>query len=322
MAQKPPDTIVRSIESGTKPGDRNLLVFDRPDEVKGRSLEANASRMALAEHKLGDIMVTIGLLTPEAKERVLDRQAKTGRSFGECAVRMKLITARELEHALSAQFAFQPPVLDQRTLTKDLVMAREPFGTYGESMRAIANRLISQWGPVKHHALAITSSSPGEGRSHVAANLAMAFAQYGWRTLLIDADMRNPRQHQIFGVSQHPGLSRLLCTHAPEDVVRPVPFLDNLSVITAGPTPPNVVELLSRDELRTLLRHARESFDIVIVDTPSGDTFVDAEIIAKAVGSALIVATQNHTRMKSIRTFKEDLDNRGVQTVGVLLNTP
>lgn len=268
-------------------------------------------------------MVALGMLTPKDVERVLARQRKTGLPFGECALRLRKVKPKQLEYALSVQFAYQYPVSGNFRITKDLAMAHEPFGEYGEALRSVSSRLLSQWWRPDRKTLAITSSEPREGRSHLAANLAVAFAQFGRSTLLIDADMRRPGQHRIFNVSLHPGLSRLLCGFVPEseNVLRPIPFLKNLALITSGPCPPNAVELISHDKLGALLRQARDHFDVLIVDTPCSTRYIDAEIIAESAGSALVVACRNRTRLKSVHALKQRLAMRGVNFAGVVVNT-
>ena len=247
--------------------------------------------------------------------------AKSGKSFGECAVDMRLVTRKQLDQALGLQFAHQVPMSGKVEAAKDAVVAHEPFGTYSESMRTIASRLMQQWWSPTSKTLAVVSSAPGEGRSHVAANLAIAFAHFGHRTLLVDADMRNPRQHTTFKVPLHPGLSRFLCGQAPEDSVRSVSFLDKLMLITAGPTPPNAVEVLSRPELDALLRHAQRSFDVIVLDTPASAAWqADTEIIAKAAGSALIIGAKNQSRVRALNALRKKLADAGVKIAGFVMN--
>lgn len=316
MSPQDGDTVLRAMERVAQIPDK-----DRP--ASGKNLlftEHSVPQVALAHLRLGEVMVQLQMLTSEQQQHVLLRQAGTTIPFGECALRLNLITPKQLEQALAAQFAYSVPVIDDQPFTRDLVAAHTPFGGYSEAIRTVASRLMSQWWTPTNKAITITSAAPREGRSHVAANLAVAVAQFGRRTLLIDADLRNPRQHKIFGVSQHPGLSRILCGVISDELVRPVSFSPNLSLITAGPTPPNAVELLSREEFGTLLRHAQRSFDMVIVDSPSSTQHVDIEIIAKATGSALIVSSENRTRLRPLNALKESLTNSGVNIAGIVIN--
>src|SRR6185503_6302746 len=116
--------------------------------------------------------------------------------------------------------------------------------------------------------LAITSPGAREGRSFIAANLAVVFAQLGQRTLLIDADFRAPRQQAIFNISDRFGLSSVLSGRADLSAAVPVSGLTGLSVLPAGPLPPNPLELLSRPSFAALLGKAQAEYDVILIDTP------------------------------------------------------
>jgi receptor protein-tyrosine kinase len=133
------------------------------------------------------------------------------------------------------------------------------------------------------------SAQRGEGKSFIAANLAVLFAQLGQRTLLIDADLVHPRQHTLFKVDNRIGLSSALCGLVGLKVAVPIPRLGGLAVLTAGPTPPNPRELLSRPLLTNLLAQAGQDFDAVLIDTPSG-ALIDAQIIAANAGASVLVS--------------------------------
>ncbi|UUZ57093.1 polysaccharide biosynthesis tyrosine autokinase [Massilia sp. H-1] len=150
-------------------------------------------------------------------------------------------------------------------------MAFEPFGTQAEAMRKLRVELSRRWFKRPgQHALAITSAEPQEGRTFLAANLAVAFAQLGQRTLLIDADLRAPRQHTLFGLSNRVGLSALLTRLAPAaEAVEQIPELTGLSVLTAGAAPPNPAELLGRPAFGTLIAALARYYDVVLIDTPA-----------------------------------------------------
>lgn len=320
MSQKPKDTVLRYMErsqqaesqEGTTPPITQLdMNGNVPAKVESRSKFLSA--------RLGDIMVELGMITLAQRGKIEKTQAKSKDAFGECAVRLRIVSKAQLQQALEAQFARQVPKNGRFKFSNDAIVAHKPFGLYGDAVRAVASRLISQWLTPTQKTLAITSSSRGEGRTHVSANLAIAFAQFGKRTLLIDGDLHHPRLHNIFHVPLHPGLSRALCGLVVDDVIRAVPDVDNLNLITAGPIPPNATEVLSRDEFPSFLRHAERSFDVVLIDTPCG-RHVDSEIISRTAGSALIISSPNRTRVKSLRALKEQLQSDGVIIAGILTN--
>ncbi|WP_083924729.1 polysaccharide biosynthesis tyrosine autokinase [Lamprocystis purpurea] len=288
-------------------------------QLQGPNHDLVAGRFS--QRKLGEIMVMLELLSAENRDFALEQQATLRLPFGECCIHLNLIDAEGLSQALAWQFGLLSPTSKSFTLSEDLVMLTRPLGSYAEALRKLGSRLVSHWLRPGRNVLAITSPAPGEGRSHMAANLAISLDQAGLRTLLVDADFRNPRQHINFNVPQHPGLSRLLCGFAPEEVVRQIPYLSHLSLITSGPTPPNPSELLTRNGLAVFLEKAREYYDIILIDTPASVAFSDAEMIALASGSALIIARRNRTRERDVRKLAERFTKNGVQVVGTVLNS-
>jgi len=277
-------------------------------------------RERFANRRLGEIMVMMGQINQHDVDDVLEHQEELGLLFGECCLHLKLIDEKNLSQALAWQFGYVHPVSGSLSFGKDLVMVTDPFGPYAEALRSISGTLMSRWVRAGRNVLPVTSAEPEDGRSHVAANLAVSFAQARRRTILVDADLRKSRQHVIFDVPQHPGLSRLLCGFAPKEVVRHFPSLKYLALIPSGPLPPNPLELLSRDQLATFMKQAGEYYDVVVVDTPPSGSFADAELIASAAGSALIVARRNQTHQRKVQDLAGRLKESGVQIAGTVMN--
>jgi protein-tyrosine kinase len=273
-----------------------------------------------SQQKLGEIMVMLELLSVQDRDNVLMRQPDLGLLFGECCLKLKLIDADGLSQALAWQFGLLSPAAKAFNFGDDLVSLSRPLSPYAEALRSISQRLMSAWIQPGRNVVAITSPDTGEGRSHLAANLAIILDQAGWRILLVDADFRKPKQHLNFDAPQHPGLSRLLCGFAPNEVVRRIPYLNRLSLVTSGPLPPNPSELLSRHDLTVFLETAREQYDMVLVDTPAAANFADAELISNAAGSAIIVARKNKTRDRDVRELAGSLKKNGVSIAGTILN--
>jgi capsular exopolysaccharide synthesis family protein len=148
------------------------------------------------------------------------------------------------------------------------------------------------------------------------------FSQLGEKTLLIDADLRNPRQHELFKASNNTtGLSSVLAGRTkPNDAIFRVGKLLGLSVLPAGATPPNPQELLSRDIFSLMLDEYRKSYDIIIIDTPAAVGSADVQTIASRVGAALLVANIHTTRQAELSNLAANLQNFNVDIVGSLLN--
>jgi protein-tyrosine kinase len=168
--------------------------------------------------------------------------------------------------------------------------------------------------------LAVVSPGPGEGRSYVTANLAVVFAQLGQRTLLVDADLRAPRQHRIFNVTDRIGLSSILAGRADSGAVVPVPEFGTLSLLPAGACPPNPQELLLRPAFAALLEELASAFDVILLDTPPGRLYADAQSLAFRVGSVMVLARKDHTRFADTASVIRVLSDTGASVVGTLLN--
>lgn len=203
----------------------------------------------------------------------------------------------------------------------ELVVAHAPFHRCAEELRALRTQLLIRWANagVRPRLLAIVSPGAGEGRSYLAANLAVAFAQLGERTLLVDADLRAPRQHRIFGVPEGGGLSAILSGCAGCEAVQPLPEFGSLALLTAGAPPPNPQDLVSRPALPKLLHELRAEFDILLLDTPPAGQYADAHGVAFRAGQALMVARRDHTRLADAQRVIRELTDTGARIVGTVV---
>jgi capsular exopolysaccharide synthesis family protein len=151
--------------------------------------------------------------------------------------------------------------------------------------------------------------------------MAVVFSQLGERTLLIDADIRNPRQHVLFNLQNRAGLSTILAGRAELDIVERITPLLTLSVLPAGPIPPNPQELLNRPAFRTLLAQLDKDYDIIILDTPAAEGSADAQTIASRDCGALIVARKDYTPVSAVKALFERLAGASSALVGAVINT-
>lgn len=291
----------------------NVLSIEGPERIPARH-----------DHRIGSLLVGAGRLDARDVERVLALQQKDGLRFGEAALRLGLITADDLRGAVARQYGLPHLLPGHEQVSSELVVASDPFHPRAEELRALRTQLLVRWPHpgMRHRALAIVSPNPGEGRSYVAANLAVVFSQLGERTLLIDADLRAPRQHRIFNVSDRVGLSALLSGRADRSAVLPVPEFGTLSILPAGMPPPNPQELLSRQAFSVLLDELRAEFDVVLFDTPPTTLYADAQSVAFRAGNAMVLARKDHTRLADTRNVIRELGDTGTRVVGTVLNAP
>ena len=278
-----------------------------------------------ATRTLGAILVDSGQLTADEAERVLVYQRTHNLRFGEAAVRLGLISEAEVQFALSRQFAYaylRKVPGEARGLSDEIVAAYQPFSSRVEQLRAIRSQLMLRWfdRAEERQVLTIVGAERGEGRTYLAANLAVVFAQLGERTLLIDADMRAPRQHFLFSLENRTGFSTMLAGRLREEAIVRIPDLAGLSVLPAGPTPPNPLELLNRLNFEEFMIGVRGLYDVVIVDTPAMTVGEDAAMIAVKTGAALAVARSGSTRVAAFTDLVQGLMDAGVAVVGSVLN--
>jgi chain length determinant protein tyrosine kinase EpsG len=285
-----------------------------------------STKVRNADRSIGAILIDAGRLAPKDAERILQYQQQSDLRFGEAGVDLGLLTEADILYALSLQFDY--PFLQpggSQPIDTEVVAAYKPFSNEGERLRALRSQLQLRWFDEagRRTALAVVSDTRHVGRSHLAANLAVTFAQLGQRTLLIDGDLRAPRQHKLFKIENRTGLSSLLAGRMQDQVVTFVHGIPGLAVLPSGPQPPNPAELLSRPAFKRILDQSKSSFDVVLVDTPSFDVGADAAILARSTGAALALARNNLTRTSGFGLMVGSLADAGVFMVGsVLVDVP
>jgi len=191
-------------------------------------------------------------------------------------------------------------------------------GILGRRVEYTSNDTQSQ--PQVAKALAVISPDPGDGKSFLAANLAVALAQLGGRMLLVDADMRGPRQHEIFQVPNKAGLSSVLSGRTSSQVIQQVEGVPGLFVLPVGATPPNPLELVERPAFALLMRELLNKFDHVLVDTPAAAYGADAGVIAARCGAALLLARKNESRLAGLAELIGSFEGCPVRITGVVVN--
>ena len=275
-----------------------------------------------AGRNIGAILMDEGKITSADAEQVLARQRELGWRFGEAAIELNLITDSDLRQALAKQYEFPYLVSGPDGVSKELIAAWDPFHPVVEELRGLRTQLLIRWYSPEagRRTLAIVSPSAREGRSFIAANLAVVFSQLGSRTLLIDADFRAPRQQSIFNISDRFGLSSVLSGRADLSAAVPVTGLTGLAVLPAGPLPPNPLELLSRASFGSLLAKAQAEYDIVLIDTPPATEYADAQTVAYRAGDVLLVSRQDHTRVADTERAVREISDASARIVGTLMN--
>jgi protein-tyrosine kinase len=325
------------VATALQPADPTMyLGSDKVSPLKAKAAEAAAAAgdaaptappsrpaaNAVHERSIGEIIREANSLSAEQVEQVLAHQRAHGLRFGDAAVALGLIKNNDVLWALSQQFHYPYAPESRAKLHEELVVANSPFSEQAEVFRSIRSQLTMQLqsGQEVRRALAVVSPDHGDGKSFFAANLAVAYSQLGGRTLLVDADLRSPRQHQIFGVDNSSGLSGILSGRSADSVVRPVTDLPSLYVLPVGTPPPNPLELIERPAFNLLMNELMGKFDHVVVDTPAASAGADASVIAARCGAVLAIARRGRSRMAALQALVELLQKSPAKLVGALLN--
>jgi capsular exopolysaccharide synthesis family protein len=168
--------------------------------------------------------------------------------------------------------------------------------------------------------IVVTSSGPGEGKSTTIVNLSIAFAQSGSKVLLIDADLRKPKVHKLFGMYNKRGLSNMLVAHYDYQEYINKCEVENLHVLTCGVIPPNPSELLSTKSMKQFIEKIREDYDMVFIDAPPVGTVTDAAILSTEVDGVIMVISSGKVDDKALIRSKELLEKVNANIIGVVLN--
>lgn len=274
------------------------------------------------ERSIGDIIRDTRNLKASQVEKILAYQRRHGVRFGEAAVALKMASADDVVYALAQQFQYPFAHGEQRQRCPELVVLNEPFSAQSEAIRAIRSQITMRLfsNPDGRRVLAVISPDPKDGKSFFAANIAASLAQLGGRTLLIDADLRHPRQHEIFGLEERAGLSAILSGRSRSRVIQEVQGLPGLFVLPVGIVPPNPLELLERPAFGLVVHELAAKFDHVVVDTSSAAHGSDPFVIAARCGATLMLARRNQTRADALRRMVSSLENTSTHLAGVIVN--
>lgn len=276
----------------------------------------------IADRSIGSILANLRNLSADQVERIVRHQRDQSVRFGEAAVALGFASNDDVLFALSQQFHYPYAPEERRSASPELVALNQPFGVQAESLRAIRSQIIMRLfnEGQDRRAIAVVSPDAGDGKTFFAANLAVVLAQLGGRTLLVDADLRHPRQHELFGIENRAGLSGILSGRAEAKVIQQVPGVSSLFVLPVGTTPPNPLELVERPAFGLLIRELLSKFDHVVVDTPAACFGSDSAVIAARCGAALVVARKNEGRVAALQDLVANLAETPAQVTGVVFN--
>ena len=230
----------------------------------------------------------------------------------------RIKTPQELRATLNVPFLGMVPSVngDHQALITQTVPPQ-----FAEAIRSVRTNVLFSSAEEGAHVVVITSAGPGEGKSVVSSNLAVSLAQAGQRVLLVDADMRRPRVHEIFDMPQEPGLSNLLVGDCkPSEAVRKWAAVSGVCVLPAGMIPPNPAELLGSKRFEEYLLTLGGHFDWVIVDSPPVLAVADAAVVANGASGVIFVVGADQTSRQAAREAVHQLQSAHARVIGAVLN--
>lgn len=296
----------------------------------------------VAEKDLRAELISRFNLSADDIEKIYASMSPNDLGFSDAALRLGYVTHDEVTEALAgARDLFAPEASsavenalrkissDRRVVVRDgeplnagsrLAAVQDPYHPRAEKLRALRTELLLLNETSRGaHMVPVLSPDPGEGRSQLAAELAISFAQLSRRTLLVDADMRKPGQHLLFGSDNQYGLSRAI-SMGEKPLFHPVIGLPALRVLTAGPATPNPLELLSDGRFEKLFSEWRNAYEFIVIDTPPAAEFADALAIATMAGRVLLVSRAQHSSYQTTKSMLRRLETTQSKILGAILN--
>ena len=213
-------------------------------------------------------------------------------------------------------------------MRKELVAQKDPKSPISEIFRTLRTNIQFMNTKNTLKTLLITSTMPSEGKTWIASNLAITFAQAGKRVALVDCDMRKGRLHKMFQLNSVPGLSNYLSGidetgKVDNDNINKYiqrTEVENLYLIATGNVPPNPSELLASEKTNTLLEILKQNFDIIILDGTPCQLVTDSIILSRIVDSTLLIAEHKETKKDALEKVKRSIENVGGKIAGVVIN--
>jgi capsular exopolysaccharide synthesis family protein len=209
------------------------------------------------------------------------------------------------------------------TTRQDMLISHEPNSTVAEAYKQLRTSILLSTAGHAPKTLLVTSGNPGEGKTTTAANLALSLAQTGARVLVLDADMRSPRIHTTFDITNVAGLSTALSRDVNEqDILALIDLQEEtgLHVMSAGPIPPNPAELLGSVQMKKLLQTLAANFDHIVIDSPPVANITDGVLLATMVDGVVLVVHGGHSSRDLVQRARQLLRGVGARIFGVVLN--
>jgi len=210
--------------------------------------------------------------------------------------------------------------MSQPNNNHNLITVINPKSPISEAYRSLRTNIQFSAIDQQMKVLMVASARAGEGKTTTITNLAITYAQEGKKVLLIDADLRKPSLHHVFHQTNRVGLTSLLLNqHLLTEVIRDT-SVENLSMITSGPIPPNPSEILGSQRMQVLLEELKDMYDIILFDTPPVLAVADSLIVSSFCNGVILVIHAGKVKKELVKKAKANLDHVKARILGVVLN--
>lgn len=201
-----------------------------------------------------------------------------------------------------------------------LIIMEKPKSVISEKFRGIRTNILFSTADNDVQTIVFTSEKPVAGKSTISANVAITYAQAGYKTLLIDGDMRKPTQHYIFNTDNMDGFSNLIINKTDYNKAIHKTDIVNLDLLTSGPIPPNPSELIGSEKSLEVFDYLRSEYDFIIIDTPPVNTVTDAQLFAEIAKYVVYVVDVQKNDRNAVKKGKKLIEKAGAKILGVVLN--
>ncbi|MHB7917506.1 polysaccharide biosynthesis tyrosine autokinase [Staphylococcus borealis] len=207
----------------------------------------------------------------------------------------------------------------RKKLQTPLFVEDKPKSIVSEKVRGIRSNIMFS-GVEEIRSIIVTSEKPAAGKSIVSANIAITYAQAGYKTLIIDGDMRKPTQHYHFETTNYDGLSNLIIGKSDFDRAIRSTRINNLDLLTSGPIPPNPSELIASVRFENILDKLFSIYDFILIDTPPVISVTDAQVYLRNVEDCVLVIDTEHNNKNEIKKAKRLIEQADGHLLGAILN--
>jgi protein-tyrosine kinase len=289
-------------------------------KLPSESVEAAYELMQRGSLSLSEAALQLGLATQQQLDDVLVWMKRRSHANSANSANTSGLIETAIRKRISSHQQVIPAQGEMVTPGRQLILAHDHDNPRSEKLRALRTELLLlSAASTEANTIALLSASAGEGRSQLTAELVISFSQLGRRTLLVDADLRRPALHTLFGSSNGQGLAEAV-TGIQKPWFHPVEGLPQLSLLTSGTTPHNPLELLSDGRFARLLQDWRKSFEFVLLDTPPVKEYADGLAIATLAGRVVVVGRGQHTSYTETRELLRRLASTQSQILGAVIN--